>query len=957
MNQRISGRWMLRLLMLTLGLSLGVLDSALVQIRYTVPEEQERGAFVGNITEDLGLEIAVLSLRRFRIVSSIKKQYLAVNLQNGILFVIEKIDRDEMCEQNPTCFFYLQVVIENPFELYRIEVEVLDVNDNAPRFPQSELSLEISESSLTGSRFPLDSAQDMDVGVNSLNTYLLSVNQHFALEMLTRSDGTKFVELVLDSPLDREKQTTHQMVLTAVDSGTPEKSGTIQIIVFVLDANDNVPVFDRSVYRVKLFENSPQGTTVIKLNASDMDEGSNADISYSFSGHSPLKVRDLFEMDSSTGEIRVKGVLDYEKAKTYEIYVQAKDRGPSAVAVYCTVLVDVLDVNDNRPDVFLTSVSMTIPEDASPGTVIAVISVMDRDSGENGNVICHIPRNTPFELLSSYKNYYTLITSDFLDREIVAEYNITFSARDLGTPSLSTTTRISIQVSDINDNAPVFARQAYTVYVTENNVPGASIFSVTAVDPDWDYNACLSYFILGGQIQDIPVSIYISINSANGDIYALRSFDYEKFRKFQFQVQVQDAGLPPLSSNIMVNVFVLDQNDNAPIIISPLPTNGSFATETVPRSADAGYLVGKIIATDADAGQNSRLSHQLIQATDPTLFSLALYTGEIRTIRRLTDKDARRQRLIISVKDNGQPALSATISIIVSVVDSVPESLSDLDDLYVAPPRAASLILYMIVSCGAFSLVLLVAIIVLNSIKGYWIRHSTESRDSIWGLCCGVGSGDSNENVIKSNPHERVSARTTTSAGFGELKSSCAHTHASCLQVCLTPGSVSSDFMFLKAGSLTQIKNNAKGDDCPELGWKTFNKGTESPYKFKQLNMDCTLSSNQQNIILKSSVGIDRTIVQKEPGIFVDQITNHCWTWGTQLHADPVTGALSSTQAQRLEARYVSHMLPDYQHNVYIPGTTHSDLHVHSSFSTFGKKTAITSNFEAKGASVIVLNK
>uniref|UniRef100_A0A673KZ29 Protocadherin gamma-C3 n=1 Tax=Sinocyclocheilus rhinocerous TaxID=307959 RepID=A0A673KZ29_9TELE len=784
------------------------LDQVLAQIRYSVPEELEHGAFVGNIAEDLGLDVAKLSSRRFRIVSGARKQYLEVNLENGILFVNEKIDREELCEQSLVCFLHLQVVIENPLELYRVEVEILDVNDNAPSFPWSEFNLEITESAAPGSRFPLESAQDLDVGSNSLRSYLLSANQHFVLDIQTRNDGSKFAELVLQSPLDREQQKTHEMVLTAVDGGSPLRSGTAQITVTVLDANDNVPVFDRSVYRVSLVENAPRGTLVLKLNATDLDEGANGEITYSFSGHAPPKVRELFSVDSHSGEIRVKGIVDYERASVYELYVQAKDKGPSAVAVHCKVLVDILDVNDNAPEVILTSVSTPVQEDAPPGTVIAVISVMDRDSGENGAVDCQIPGNVPFQLHSSFKNYYTLVTSEFLDRESVSEYNISLTARDLGSPPLSTRKTILVQVSDINDNPPRFIQPSYTVYVTENNAPGASICSVTAFDPDSNQNAYLSYSIFDGQIQGMPVSTYVSINSDNGNTYALRSFDYEQLRNFQIRVQAQDAGFPPLSSNVTVNVFVLDQNDNAPVILSPLPRNGSVATEMVPRSVDAGYLVAKITALDADAGQNSRLSYQMLQATDPGLFSVALYTGEIRTIRRFLDKDAIRQRLVILVKDNGQPPLSTTVSIILSVVDSVPESLSDFGDLSLSPQPPSNLALYLIVSLSTVSLIFLVAIIVLAAVKCY------KDRDSLGGY------------AFEPEPPAEVNSNP------GNLS------QAYCYKVCLTPESAKSDFMFLKPCSPGTPRNNAaRGADNLALSSQSrcssVNNGATTPNEVK----------------------------------------------------------------------------------------------------------------------------
>ncbi|XP_016142569.1 protocadherin beta-15-like isoform X1 [Sinocyclocheilus grahami] len=974
-------RWTLAGQVVCLLLCACALDRGLAQIRYSVPEELEHGAFVGNIAEDLGLDVAKLSSRRFRIVSGARKQYLEVNLENGIIFVNEKIDREELCEQSPVCFLHLQVVIESPLELYRVEVEILDVNDNAPSFPWSEFNLEITESAAPGSRFPLESAQDLDVGSNSLRSYLLSANQHFVLDIQARNDGSKFAELVLQSPLDREQQKTHEMVLTAVDGGSPLRSGTAQITVTVLDANDNVPVFDRSVYRVSLVENAPRGTLVLKLNATDLDEGANGEITYSFSGHAPLKVRELFSVDSHSGEIRVKGIVDYEKASVYELYVQAKDKGPSAVAVHCKVLVDILDVNDNAPEVILTSVSTPVQEDAPPGTVIAVISVMDRDSGENGAVDCQIPGNVPFQLHSSFKNYYTLVTSEFLDRESVSEYNITLTARDLGSPPLSTRKTILVQVSDINDNPPRFIQPSYTVYVTENNAPGASICSLTAFDPDSNQNAYLSYSILEGQIQGMPVSTYVSINSDNGNIYALRSFDYEQLRNFQIRVQAQDAGFPPLSSNVTVNVFVLDQNDNAPVILSPLPRNGTVATEMVPRSVDAGYLVAKITALDADAGQNSRLSYQMLQATDPGLFSVALYTGEIRTIRRFLDKDAIRQRLVILVKDNGQPPLSATVSIILSVVDSVPESLSNFGDLSLSPQPPSNLALYLIVSLSTISLIFLVAIIVLAAVKCYKDRDSLGSYalSSLGTACCSFEPEPPAEVFKKSNLNLQIATGAKVPTNCVEVNSNPGNlSQAYCYKVCLTPESAKSDFMFLKPCSPGTPRNNAaRGADNLALSSQSrcssVNNGATTPNELKQANTDWALTKNQTSSLKScNSINMDGTLMRKamqaEPENYMGQMaTGQYWTWGTrsreyQMHSPagsvsqrawtphytPQHNPTHHLQQQQPTAQVRPHPPPDYQHNVYIPGTPsgfctlrpsyRSELDVHNSFSTFGKK-------------------
>ncbi|XP_067852700.1 protocadherin-10-like [Heptranchias perlo] len=784
------------------------------QIRYSIPEELKHGAFVGNIADDLGLDVSKLSARRLRIISGATKQYLEVNLGNGILFVNEKIDREQLCGLSFTCFLHLEVVIENPLELYRIEVEILDVNDNSPTFLKKDLALEIIESALPGTRFPLESAHDPDVGSNSIRTYRLSPNEHFILDVETRGDRSKFAELVLEKTLDREQQQIHQLVLTAVDGGTPVRTGTALISVIVLDANDNLPVFEQTIYKVSLEENAPNGTLVLKLNASDLDEGSNSEIVYSFSSHTPPRVYELFSVDSHTGEIRVKSVVDHEELNVYEIYVQAKDKGgPYAIPVHCKILVEIVDVNDNAPEVILTSLSSPVMEDAMTGTVIALISVTDQDSGKNGQINCEISQDVPFRLQSSFKNYYTLVTADLLDRERVSEYNITIMAIDSGSPSLSTNKSIFLKVSDVNDNAPMFSKPSYTVYVTENNAPGATVCSVTAFDPDSHQNAFLSYSILDNMIQGLPTRTYVSINSDNGKVYALRSFDYEQLKDFQIQIQAQDAGFPPLSGSAKVNVIILDQNDNVPVIVSPRPNNGSAALQTVPRSADPGQLMTKVTATDADSGQNAKLSFQLLQATDRTLFNVALSTGEIRTTRRFGDRDFPKQTLLILVKDNGQPSLSATVTIIFLIMDSIAEILPDISDLSENTEHNSALIFYLIITLGSITFIFIVVIIIVAAIKCHKYRNNVHDCSSPFGNCCCLQHLNAADILKTSKINFQVTTSSKVPPDFLEVGGSGPLSHTYYYKVCLTPESAKSDFTFLKPYSPTKPKVGASTTD------------------------------------------------------------------------------------------------------------------------------------------------
>ncbi|NWI25741.1 PCDC2 protein, partial [Sula dactylatra] len=769
------------------------------QVVYSIAEETERGASVGNVAKDLGIDAATLSARKFRMITGSSKQYFNINASTGALSVNEPIDREQLCELKSACLLNYELVLENPLELYRMEFKVLDINDNSPSFPLSEYHINVPEFLSPGARFTLPNAQDFDEGTNSVQNYTLSPDEHFHLEMQTRGDGSfqsgsKLLELVLQQPLDREQSALQQLVLTAVDGGDPPKSGTAQISVRVVDTNDNPPAFDRSTYTVSLLENAPPGTLVVKLNASDPDEGSNGDVVYSFGSYTPQKVRQLFSVDPHSGEVRVNGTLDYEEASSYEIYVQATDQGPVAMAGHCKVLVNIVDANDNVPEVVLTSLYSPVPEDAKAGTVVALMSVTDQDSGLNKQVSLRIPPGLPFTL-NSFKNSYTLITQGKLDHEKAAAYNITVTATDSGSPPLSSQKVIYVEISDINDNPPHFEEPVYSVYIPENNPLGVLLCTIKATDPDVAENAYVSYSLLDGEIEGLPVASYVSLKSDSGNMYAVRSFDYETLREFQVVVQAQDAGIPPLSSTVTVHIYVVDENDHAPQILYPTSTNTSAALEMIPRSAYAGYLVTKIIAIDGDSGQNAWLFFHLVQTSDPGLFRVELHTGEIRTTRKLGEDSPPTFNLTVEVRDNGEPPMSSSVAITVAVVDRVSKIIPDTRRHFKSPSNYSEITLYLIIALSAISFVFLFTIIGLTVIKCY--RYSLYG-DSCCAGFCGVRERcpaelykQANNNIDARLPHGlKVQPHFIEVRGNGSL------TKTYCYKACLTAGSGSDTFMF-----------------------------------------------------------------------------------------------------------------------------------------------------------------
>ncbi|KAM6923445.1 protocadherin beta-16-like [Xenentodon cancila] len=704
----------------TLFVSLLYLGSVLGQVSYTIPEEMVKGSLVGNLAHDLGVQTKRLISGKARIYTRDSGEYIELNRERGVLLVKERIDREALCRQTTPCALHFQIVLDNPMEFYTVTVQITDINDNAPSFKKREIVFKLSESTAIGTKFVLESAVDMDVEINGVRGYQLKPTDNFALKLHSNVDGNKNVEMVLQKPLDREKQEQISLVLTAVDGGEPQMSGTMMIVITVLDANDNAPVFTQQVYKATVTENSPKGTVVATVTASDADEGSNSKITYSITNAENEEGK--FEINKENGELTLIGDIDFEEVQNYQINLLASDEG--GLTDFSKLIVDVQDINDNRPEINIMSKSNVISEDAKRNTVVTMINIEDNDSGANGKVNCYIGENMPFILKTSTNIFYSLVNDNELDREKDSEYNITVTCSDEGVPSLSSSVTLTLKISDVNDNAPVFERKSYEAYIVENNTPGVSIFKVKATDADWNQNARVSYILEDTSVNGVKVSSYVTVSADSGVIHAVRSFDYEQIKDFHFYVKAQDGGSPPLSSNVTVKILIQDQNDNPPQVLYPVQTGGSVVAEMVPRSADIGYLVTKVVAVDVDSGQNAWLSYKLQKTTDRALFEVGLQNGEIRTIRQVTDKDAVKQRLTVIVEDNGQPSRSATVIVNVAVADSFPEVLSEFTEFSQDKEYNDNLTFYLVLALAVVSFLFITCVVVIISVKIYRWRQS-----------------------------------------------------------------------------------------------------------------------------------------------------------------------------------------------------------------------------------------
>eukprot|EP00079_Xenopus_tropicalis_P015337 XP_004912868.1 PREDICTED: protocadherin-12 [Xenopus tropicalis] len=670
-------------------------NSASSMVRFRTQEEVAVGTTIGKISEMPGWSVD--ESEEYKLIQEPKPFPVDVGLKDGTITTTGRLDREELCKPHGHCLLTFDVLATKALVLVHVEIEVLDINDNEPSFQKPELDLEISESVSLRHRIPLDRAFDPDSGSNALKGYNLSPNEHFTLNVLSNSDGTKHPELLVVKELDREIQSSFQLVLVALDGGVPQKSGTTQIRINVLDSNDNSPTFGESSVILEVPEDTSPGTLLLNLTATDPDQGPNGEIEFSFSKNTAHHVLSMFSIDPKLGGLVLKQSLDHEDRRTYELDVQANDLGPNPIPSHCKVLIKVVDINDNAPDIQVKWASqdsneIMVSETVPLGSFVALVMANDPDSGTNGQVDCHlIQEQAHFKLQRGNGNSYILSTNAILDREKWEEYNLTIQAQDQGVPSFSTKKSLKIRVTDANDNCPLFEKISYDVSVVENNAPNTHLLTVHAVDLDAGINSEVTYSIIDSFLSGTAASALVSIHSTTGEIYALRPLDHEKITEIQFMVKAEDKGSPKLSSNASIRVSLIDQNDNSPVIVQPQLRRG-YASITVLVNMETGLLfssmevknvqalgnvipdfganniftdiedinihpVLQVVATDADSDENAKLTYHLAN-TYQGLFAIDQYHGQLYiNSSNVSHLIGNAMELEVFVRDSGIPQL------------------------------------------------------------------------------------------------------------------------------------------------------------------------------------------------------------------------------------------------------------------------------------------------------------
>lgn len=695
-------------------------------MKYYTDEEAPLGTFIGNLSLDLKINASEQQNAVFRFMQEEKSSLIHMGTEDGCLTVGARMDRENLCHRSPLCLINFDVVVvsKEKFHLIHVEVQVRDINDHAPRFARNEIQLEISENVAVGTKFPLEAANDLDVGNNYVQNYHLFQNSHFSIETKRGEDGIAYPKLVLVKDLDSEVEDTYTLKVTASDGGSPPKLGSVIVRVNVLDSNDNSPQFELKSPKVELQEDAPVGHLLLKLYASDPDHGANGEVRYGFMDGVTDEIEDTFAIDSFTGAVTLKSQVDYETKTSYELNVQAYDLGVNSVPSTSKVTVEVVDVNDNAPEIHIKPMASAsegvayITEAAAVESFVALISTTDRDPGTNGDMRVSLSGHEHFKLKQAYGDTFMIVTTAPLDREKIPEYNMTVVAEDLGSPRFITSRQYTIRVSDENDNAPLFSKPVYEISFRENKEPGSYIATLVARDSDDGANGQVTYKLIDNEVDGAPLSSYVSIHPISGSLCTLQSLDYEYLKQIQVGIEASDGGSPPRSSTAMVKVKIVDENDNAPFITHPVLINGS-AHVPLSHNAPAGYVAVTVKAHDLDDGVNSKLSFSLLEDHE-RMFFINRSTGVIALKHSLSHKQGDSLEIKVMVTDGGRTPFSctATIHFVVTEEELFDEHLVvsfEMADVEKSEEQKTNLeaSLIIIVLLGAGCAFLLVAIIVV----------------------------------------------------------------------------------------------------------------------------------------------------------------------------------------------------------------------------------------------------
>ena len=635
-------------------------------LQYEIQEEVQWGTTIGNIFDEA-------NLRRFynRTIQRKLQFTFLTQSEHASLFSLDehtsdlrtaaRVDRDKICPQLEICDIKMDVAVR-PVEYFlavKVVVRILDLNDNAPKFPQENMASSLSEATSPGVLFPIPSATDKDSPRFGVKSYTFdSYTDKFGLKMKNNTDGTVDLHLILREDLDRESEQSYQMRVIASDG---ENTGSINIDITVVDINDNSPRFTNLSYEVEIREDTPVDTTVVRVHADDPDAGSNGEIVYGFTSRTLRAHGDTFGINPRSGQIYLKKSLDYERLSQYSLAVTAQDQGTDSLPTPTKVVVHVLDINDHVPQITINALTGSghaeIPEHSEVPYFIAHISVYDPDGGNNGKFNCSL--NDPlFRLVQLYDTEFKVMAVAELDREMQAMHDVRIICKDQGTPAQVAISHLPVHVTDVNDNTPKFVLDMYYATIKENNPPNAYILQVSARDKDEGLNGEITYEL------EVNARNAFKIDPYKGVLRTNMNFDRELIQDLEFQVFATDKGNPGRTGTTTILVTILDEDDERPQF-----TEEEFEFD-IDENAPAPVNVGRVTATDADLPSQSEFSYNL-DDTDPLsrLFSIEPESGLIRTKQELDREQQPMYIMNVFVKSKNPIHPSDSARVIIHVKD------------------------------------------------------------------------------------------------------------------------------------------------------------------------------------------------------------------------------------------------------------------------------------------------